>query len=189
MCCYDGAFLLDGEEAFIREAMAEFPASFAAVSGECIVDGVGADGEPRGRKTAVRDFAYTAVDYPSHFAQTRCVFADDQGWCRLESLARGLGIHPWTFKPTACWLFPLKVGRGRLVPPPVSHAHDPERVSDTQPGFTTFARCGRHCAEGAPWSAVLGEEREYFESAPGLPVWARSGLSVREVVERLTRGE
>lgn len=37
-----------------------------------------------------------------------CVFALEDRRCSLQVASAALGLHPWTYKPTGCWLFPLK---------------------------------------------------------------------------------
>ncbi len=183
MCCYDGAYLLEGEERYLNEIVAFSPEDFQDLPGDFLVDGYW-EGRFIGRKTAVKPHSYRATDYPTHFAATRCVFADEKGFCKLQKLGEKVGIHPWTFKPSACWLFPLKIADGRPVPPPKNHAEDPDRTGSRYPGFTTCARCGRHREDGELWSITLAEELRYFEENPKVPVWANSGLSVPEIIEK-----
>ncbi len=106
-CCYDGVYLQPAEEEFLRELVARVPSLAANLPPEFIVDGWWA-GEHLGRKTATRPVQYKAADFPAHFSRTRCVFSDDEGYCELEKFARARGQHPWTFKPTTCWMFPLQ---------------------------------------------------------------------------------
>ena len=92
------------------------PALRALVPEEFIVDGHWG-GELLGRKTATRAHDYRSADFPAHFTRTRCVFADAKGYCELEKLARTNGMHPWSFKPTTCWMFPLQDDDGRPAAP------------------------------------------------------------------------
>lgn len=182
MCCYDGAYLLEGEEQLIKAVVEAYPDDFEGVGKDFIADGYW-QGEYYGRKTEVRLFEYDAEDFPRHFEHTRCVFADPVGYCKLEKLARRLGIHKWTFKPSVCWLFPLRISEQGLVPPPREHSQDPERVDETYPGFTTYARCGKHQSDGAPWEKVLSEELNYFEQAGSLPEWSLENATLSEIIE------
>ncbi len=177
LCCHDGTYLLPGEEAWIHQAISEFPADFPDLPPQSIIDG------ERGRRTAVRPHLYRRPDFPPHFPATRCVFADAQGLCTLEKLARRLRIHPWTFKPTACWLFPLKVADdGTVIPPPVRAADDHDRRPD-YPGFTAFATCGAHDPQGLPWRETLADEIINLRQSPGLPRWAARHRTVREEID------
>lgn len=182
MCCYDGAYLLPEEEKLIKAVVEEYPNDFEGIGEEYIVDGYWR-GEYYGRKTETRECKYEAVDFPRHFEPTRCVFADPQGYCKLEKLARRLAIHKWTFKPTVCWMFPLRISNGQIAPPPPGHTEDPEREDEAYPGFTTYARCGKHQDNGAPWYEILAEELEYFEEATSLPVWSVERETLSEIIE------
>jgi hypothetical protein len=180
MCCYDGAYLLDGEEAFLAELLSKVPALRGSVPAEFAVDGYW-NGEFFGRKTATRPHDYRNPGYPAHFARTRCVFADDAGFCRLESFARARGQHPWTFKPAICWLHPLQEESGAPVAPVASPAKDPYRQPG-YPGYASFTACGLHREEGRPWREVLRGEIGYLKSASQLPLLGSPGHTVDELL-------
>lgn len=182
MCCYDGVYLLEGEEQLIKSVVEAYPDQFSHLEGKFITDGFWR-GEYYGRKTSTAPFRFNAPDFPPHFSNTRCVFADAKGFCSLEKTARDLGIHKWTFKPTACWLFPLRITDNKLAPPPINCADDPEREDAEYPGYTTFTRCGRHSPQGSPWYEALAEELSYFEKAGALPPFGLKGRTLEEVIE------
>ena len=182
MCCYDGAYLLMGEEEYIKAIVSKYPDDFADIPEGFIVDGYW-QGAYFGRKTSTRPFDYETADFPQHFESTRCVFADETGYCRLEKLARRLGIHKWTFKPSVCWLFPLRINHGNVQPPPAKHDQDPERLGESYPGFTTYARCGRHRDDGASWQDVLAEELQYFDRTQSIPKWSLEQATLNEIIE------
>jgi hypothetical protein len=48
-----------------------------------------------------------AVNMDEH-RDPMCVFALEDRRCSLQVASAALGFHPWTFKPTGCWLFPLR---------------------------------------------------------------------------------
>ena len=176
MCCYDGVYLEPQEEAFLHELVARVPALQAFLPKDFIVDGWW-QGEPLGRKTATRPHDYRNPDFPAHFARTRCVFADAQGFCELEKLALSRGQHPWTFKPSTCWLFPLHEDQGNPEPPPIHAADDPYREPG-YPGYSTFVPCGRHDPGGLPWREALLRECNYLPAARPLPVLNSPGHTV-----------
>jgi hypothetical protein len=180
MCCYDGAYLLEGEEAFLVELLDKVPALRAQLPAAFVVDGWW-NGEMLGRKTATRPQRYANPDYPAHFARTRCVFSDDVGYCRLESFARSRGQHPWTFKPAVCWLHPLQDGGGTPEAPIASPGEDPYRRED-YPGYSSFTSCGRHCADGVHWKLALRAEIDYLQAAPQLPLLGSPGHTVDELL-------
>lgn len=185
MCCYDGAYLLEGEEAFLAELLAKVPALGESIPAQFAVDGYW-NGELFGRKTATRAHDYRNPDYPAHFARTRCVFADDSGFCRLESFARERGQHPWTFKPAICWLHPLQEENGEAVAPVASEAEDPYRQPG-YPGYASFTACGRHRDDGRPWREALRGEIGYLRSARQLPLLGSPGHTVDELLSRSGR--
>lgn len=183
MCCYDGVYLEPQEEAFLRELVAKVPQLRVNLPEEFIVDGVW-DGEHLGRKTAIRPAQYHSPEFPAHFTRTRCVFGDAQGYCTLESFARARGVHPWTFKPAVCWMFPLDVSEdGKPEPPPVSPDDDPWRT-ETHPGYATATGCGRHRESGKPWREALAAEIGYLKQARTLPLLGSPGHTVDELLNR-----
>jgi hypothetical protein len=183
-CCYDGVYLLPAEEEFLRDLVARVPALAAVVPAEFIVDGWWG-GKYLGRKTATRPVDYKAADFPAHFTRTRCVFSDAAGYCELEKLARSRGQHPWTFKPTTCWMFPLQDEDGAVAEPVRGPADDPYVTAD-YPGYASCVSCGRHDPAGTPWRQALAREIDYLESAPQLPLLGAPGNTVQELLGRGT---
>jgi hypothetical protein len=182
-CCYDGVYLLPAEEAFLRELVARVPALRAVLPERYIVDGYW-NGAYFGRKTATRPHEYRHPQYPAHFTRTRCVFADDQARCELEKLARANGLHPWSFKPTTCWMFPLQDEDGEPAAPVCSATEDPFHTEE-YPGYATWVPCGRHDAEGLPWREALQMEIAYLELAAQLPLLGTPGHTVDELLARM----
>lgn len=161
-CCYDGVYLQADEERDLRNLVAREPALRARVPEEFIVDGYW-NGKQLGRKTATRAHEYRSADFPAHFARTRCVFADDAGYCELQKLALEKKMHPWSFKPTTCWMFPLQDDDGVPAAPVASPEEDPY-ATPGYPGFANFVPCGRHDAQGRPWREALQKEIAYLEA-------------------------
>lgn len=128
---------------------------------EFIVDGYW-DGELLGRKTATRPHDYQDPEYPAHFARTRCVFADSIGYCELQKLALERKLHPWTLKPTTCWMFPLQDDDG-VPAAPVASPRDDLYATQQYPGYANYVPCGQHVPEGRPWREALGEEIAWLE--------------------------
>jgi hypothetical protein len=164
-CCYDGVYLQGGEELKLRELVAREPVLRGRLPAEFIVDGYW-DGELLGRKTATRPHDYRSPDFPAHFARTRCVFADAAGFCELQKLALAQGLHPWAYKPTTCWMFPLQDDSGVPAAPVASPADDPY-ATESYPGYANFVPCGRHDAQGRPWREALQQEIAYLELRTG----------------------
>lgn len=159
MCCHDGVYLDAGEEARLRALVERTPALRARLPSEYVVEGRW-NGRRLGRKTATRPHEYRNPDFPAHFPRTRCVFADAQGWCELEKLARARGRHPWEYKPTTCWMFPLDDDAGVATPPPADPGEDPYRVRG-YPGYVSVVPCGRHDPRGRPWRGALEQELRF----------------------------
>lgn len=181
-CCYDGVYLQAGEEAFLLELAARVPALAAKLPPEFIVDGTW-NGEYLGRKTATRPVDYRAADFPAHFTRTRCVFSDAAGLCELEKLAISGGQHPWTFKPTTCWMFPLQDEVGAAAEPVRGPEEDPYATAGYA-GYAGCVPCGRHDPQGVPWRQALAREIAYLEAAPRLPLLGSPGHTVEELLAR-----
>jgi hypothetical protein len=180
MCCHDGVYLMEGEEQFLRELVDRVPPLKESLPEDFVVDGYWR-GELFGRKTATRPHSYLNAEYPTHFPRTRCVFADSVGLCELEKLARRHDLHPWTFKPATCWLFPLNIEASDPAPPPKDPALDPYRF-DNYPGYVTCVPCGRHDPNGRTWRETLKEELEYLEAVSGLPILGSEHHSVGDLL-------
>jgi hypothetical protein len=160
ICCSDGAFLLTEEEDVIHAAVRSDPAHFVHLPETYIIDG---EWEGHfGRKTTVREFVYRTR--PAHFADTRCVMAEADGKCSLQTLAVKRGEHKWKYKPMGCWLFPLASDHKGIVRPPRTRREDPNNLGKTYPGFSTFTPCGKHAANGRIWWLALREEVAHYRS-------------------------
>jgi hypothetical protein len=179
-CCYDGVYLQPGEEEFLRELVSKVPSLRANLPDEFVVDGHW-NGEYLGRKTATRPQEYRSADFPAHFTRTRCVFSDAQGFCELEKFARSNSQHPWTYKPTTCWMFPLQEVDGNVAEPVCGTADDPYHT-DEYPGYASCVPCGRHDASGREWREALAREITYLEEAEVLPLLGSAGHTVDELL-------
>ena len=158
-CCYDGVYLTYDDEKRVASACDSDRDFFSFLPSTPIVWGDW-QGVTYGRKTAVRPWSYKSDDFPSHFSQTRCVFALDDGLCSLQVFATQNNEDPWKHKPTACWLHPLRRKDSELVPPPVMQSDDPD-AAPGYPGYMTFTPCGQHICDGDPWQETLSDEIEY----------------------------
>ena len=184
-CCYDGVYLQQGEEEFLGELVSKLPALRAKLPATFIVDGYW-DGEYFGRKTATRPHEYRSADFPAHFTRTRCVFSDDQGFCELEKFARSNGQHPWSYKPTTCWMFPLQEDEG-VAAQPVSGVDDDPYCTAEYPGYASCVPCGRHDPAGKPWREALTREIAWLEAAPMPPKLGTPGHTVDELLAAAQR--
>jgi Protein of unknown function (DUF3109) len=180
MCCYDGAYLDPQEERFLHELVAKVPELRDRLPAEYIVEGVW-NGESLGRKTATRPHGYRNPRYPAHFTRTRCVFADEIGLCTLEKFARSRGQHPWIYKPSVCWLFPMQESAGEPEAPVADPRADPHQLPG-YPGYATVVGCGRHDPAGRPWSEALAPERAWLAQVKSLPILGAAGHSVDELL-------
>ena len=168
LCCYDGVYLHDGEEALIVEILKKYPDHFNLPE-EPIVNGDWM-GKVKGRKTATVPYSFKR-DKPKHFTDTRCVFVTSGHRCSLQVLGNETGVHPWTFKPSACWLFPLHLTGDRIIPPPKIDEEDPNDLGTIYPGFVKYTPCGMDCDDGENWSLVLKDEISYLsENAKNLVI-------------------
>ncbi len=163
-CCYDGVYLEPGEEKKIREVVASAPGFFVNLPADFIVDGSWGD-TVSGPKTATKAHDYKAPDFPLHFNRTRCVFCDDDHKCLLQKLAVARSLHKWAYKPTACWMFPMRIIAGEPAPPPGPTEEDPHSIGEEYPGYSKFVPCGQHHEEGDAWESTLAEEISYWRAA------------------------
>lgn len=186
-CCYDGVYLQPGEEAFLTELVAKVPELRAKVPEQFVVDGYW-NGESLGRKTATRPNEYRSKDFPAHFTRTRCVFGDSQGFCELEKFARNNGQHPWAYKPTTCWMFPLQDDEGEVAEP-VRGPEDDPYVTPDYPGYASCLPCGRHDAAGKPWRESLSREITWLNTAPRAPKLGTPGHTVDELLAQIPQGK
>ena len=184
-CCYDGVYLLPAEEQFLRQLVERLPQLRARLPDEFIIDGYW-EGSLLGRKTATRAHEYHSADYPAHFTRTRCVFADERGLCELEKLARHNGMHPWSFKPTTCWMFPLQDDAGEPAEP-VRGLDDDPYCTPEYPGYASCVPCGRHDPTARPWREALQQEIDYLNQARKLPMLGSPGHTVDELLDRMAK--
>lgn len=156
MCCYDVVYLKPDEVATITNLVSsvEF---FCGLPSEYLISVY--DNNTLHIKTATTEYHYNDQDYPAHFNHTRCVFAQCDG-CLLENYAYSIFVHKWTFKPSACWLFPPHVENNKLVPPPV-RVEDDQYYTIDYPGFVSHTKCGQHDPNGECWTTVLKDEIDY----------------------------
>jgi hypothetical protein len=162
ICCYDGVYLLEDEEDMLKTTVQRYPEYFQHLPEEFVVDGNWLDIQV-GRKTAVKPYAYTFKDFPAHFEHTRCVFALESGLCSLQKAATELDFHPWKFKPTACWSFPLRIQNGKVSNPPAQEEQDPDFIDENYPGYSKFVPCGKHHDDGTSWYQHYQQELLYLK--------------------------
>jgi len=183
MCCYDGIYLMEGEENYLKKIVKEYKEYFHFLPNDFIIDGNWKN-LVKGRKTATKKFNNISNNYPSHFEKTICIFADNEGKCSLQKLALKLKIHKWTFKPTGCWMFPLRLVNEKIVLPPLNQKDDPYLIDDTYPDFITYTNCGKHNEDGEKYDIALKEEIELINQLPFLPYWSSLNLDIKEIVQK-----
>lgn len=159
ICCYDGVYLDPAEEArlvaLVDARCADFAALGANLPDQVVETGTIRDHEV-GRKTVSRPLNANAAptDFPADFERTECVFQLNNRHCALQALAIRDGLHPWTYKPLSCWLFPITIHFGKI-----------ELRGETDADYdhcVTNTRCGRTCTGGQPALGVLAEELRYL---------------------------
>src|SRR5262249_44199835 len=105
------------------------------------------------------------LDFPAHFTRTRCVFCLEDHKCSLQVLAVERGLHKWTYKPKACWMFPLRIKDGHPCPPPAADEPDPDNLGEEYPGYCKFVPGGKDLPGGDPWQITLAEEIRFWRSS------------------------
>lgn len=160
MCCYDGVYLEEGEEGKLTEIIKQYPTYFKHLPDEPFIDGEW-QGVVSGRKTATNPYTYTNEHFPTHFQQTRCVFATDEHLCSLQVASEKESEHPWDFKPKSCWMFPLREEKNQVQSPLGNHDKDPCDLGEEYPGYAKYVSCGKHTPDGDKWETTLKDEIDY----------------------------
>ena len=93
-----------------------------------------------------------------------CVFAFPDGRCSLQVAAVALGRHKWEYKPTACWLFPLRYTTKTSAGG--ARSYELDWIGSVQEKQANY-QCARSAPDGAPAETVLKEEIEYFAAKFG----------------------
>jgi len=159
---------MEGEEEALRDIITA-PDHFLKLAfdlpGDPFVDGqaISRKNQTFGRKTATRKHVYQ-----DGTIGTRCVFADSEGFCKLETLARDEGKHPWTYKPASCWMFPLGLHISGEMPKGVIKINKQVKI-----GLVPMAEnvpCGKHDPNGAPVHVTLKAEFDYLNRSGTLPL-------------------
>ena len=156
MCCHDGVFV-GAEERGVIEGLLEGDL-FETRKGKLKT------------RTVRAEEGILGEGFPGHFPKTRCVFLDEQHFCRLQSLAVKEGRHPWFWKPFPCWLHPLGFrtveGSSRSLLSLPTREDDPaEGVG--YPGFASCTTCGKEDGEGEPAWKILRAELQFLGEIGG----------------------
>jgi hypothetical protein len=162
-CCYDGVYATQAEEDAIKVLRKKAPAYFSGIPEEFTEEG------PwgflfQGKRTKLRPHIYTKSDYPAHFGKTKCVLAMPNGECAPQRAGADLGYHPWRFKPSICWKFPLigLFNDNAMDKPHYFGEPDPHAYDDTQRGYLSFLPCAVTFEHGVSWKQVYRHELIHF---------------------------
>ncbi len=155
-CCYDGVYLNEKEISKLTKFVNTHPEYFTHLPEQFIVEGKWGN-EISGSKTATKPHRW-GQQIPKHFNQTICVFSVN-GKCSIQLADIALGYHPWEHKPISCWLFPMRLVDGKLVPPPETKKDDPHYMGIDYPGYVTCLPCYK---ENIIWEEICQEEIYFF---------------------------
>jgi hypothetical protein len=86
----------------------------------------------------------------------------ENGLCSLQKAATELDFHPWKFKPTACWSFPIRWKSGKILGPVTEDEQDPDYIDENYPGYSKFVPCGRHHDDSTSWYKHYQQELQYL---------------------------
>lgn len=152
-CCTHGVWLepeegefLKSQEAYLRENL---PKIGMDVTGIKLID----ESEQSGRfvsSTATKKSHNPRA--PEGWQHSACSFRREDGACGLQLLAVHEGKHPWHYKPTYCWLFPIDIDE-ELSPPQIEVIH-----AKDDPEFTAKTQCGTPQANGKPGYEIFARE-------------------------------
>jgi hypothetical protein len=172
MCCHDGVYL-EADEAEVVASVARQEATFFHSLGLGVPTPAVVEGNWRdlivGPKTATvpRAFSRRVPGYPSHFNDTACCFLTEDGRCGLQVLSAARGHHRWHFKPTGCWLHPIRTDHSPSHPLGLCDERTDPFHFDDYPGFVSRSFCGRTPADGPPAYETLREELLFLGSILG----------------------
>ena len=158
-CCAEGVYLNAEVAATVRNLLRRDGELFRSLGMERPAEAVVEEVEDgvRSVRTALRPKPFRALvpDYPAHFPETACAFLLDDARCALQVVAEAKGLHPWHYKPLACWMHPISIS------PEGIRLHD--RASDPYPGgWTSETHCGRTEPCGLPARDTLRAELEFL---------------------------
>lgn len=162
-CCHDGVYLNGDEASLIPKLASNHATKFQSYGLNLPERPVvyGKTASTSGPKTATKPVAMSdlVADYPSHFADTNCVFLCADGRCGLQRLSEDLGKPPWYYKPFTCWLHPVAIVREGQTTRITLHDResDPQNTPD-YPGFASLTGCGQEAICGKPAREVLDRE-------------------------------
>lgn len=167
-CCTEGVYLNPEVAAVLRDVVRRNEDLFKELGLDLSRPLIVAEAEGRvtHHRTALypRPFHGRVDGYPPHFHDTACSFLLEDGRCALQSLAIARGLHPWHFKPLACWLHPISItASGVELPDELS---DPYREGDGG-GFSSQTFCGRTEPCGRPAHQVLRPELDFLGAILG----------------------
>jgi hypothetical protein len=162
-CCYDGVYATKEEEDRIRALRKKAPKYFTTVPVDFTEEGEWGF-LFHGKRTKLRPHDYTKPDYPAHFGKTKCVLALPNGECAPQRAGADLGYHPWRFKPSICWKFPLigLFNDNAMEKPHYFGEPDPHAYDDTQRGYLSFLPCAALDENGFSWKEVYRHELLHF---------------------------
>lgn len=168
MCCYDGVYLDRETEDLLQFILKDQSAWFRQHGidpSRAITDGQW-NGKLAGRKTATIPYEFSSAvsNYPHHFNDTSCVFRMMDGKCALQVLAMEQKLHPWSYKPSACWLHPIHIDQGRIR---IYDKKDDPYRSEDYPGFQSWTTCGAAVCDGQAAYIVLAAELTYLSEILG----------------------
>lgn len=171
-CCSEGVYLNAEGALVIRNLLRREAELFRALGMERPEEALVEETEDgvRSVRTARRPKPFRALvpDYPAHFAETSCAFLLPDARCALQAAAEAKGLHPWHYKPLACWLHPVSIS------PEGIRLHD--AASDPHAGgWTTETHCGRTEPCGRPAREVLAAELEFLGGILGRDLLAEGG--------------
>lgn len=164
LCCHGGTAFYLPEEADVMRTLAKTQRAFFDKQGLSLEGNLFEEEkkEETGEmilSTGIRPASYPEGLMPAHFPSTACVFKRADGACSLQLLGSAENKHPWSYKPVACWMFPLELELNGKPHIHVAHASTDEYVDAEYPGFVEYTRCGAECKTGGkPAYEVLKHE-------------------------------
>ncbi|MDO5557153.1 MAG: hypothetical protein Q4G05_02795 [Clostridia bacterium] len=156
MCCYDGVYVTESDIERIKECIKRYPEYFKKE--EYFETSQWKDYKGK-LKTKTKNRDSVPNNYPEHFEKTKCIFQMSDGRCILEYIALKNNEYKWKYKPTSCYLFPLKCVKNRLIPP-IENKEEDANIYDDYDGYESCLPCFK---QNKNYKETLKEEIEFYK--------------------------
>jgi Fe-S-cluster containining protein len=161
MCCYQGAPLDINEAKLIEKLIkkhTKFFAYYLDLSQPLITYFRNKRGEKRAQAKTLPHVFTRRMPFVEKVKAQRCVFLDEHSRCLLQVLSAEIGEHPWFYKPSGCWLHPIRLMREDKPEITILQPEDYLEKGQNSAQFAPFTCCGAPCAVGGDKAYIVFSE-------------------------------